>query len=135
MAKGAQGPGGNQGIQGNVVAEVLAVGKGARATKTVTVTGSDKAELATAIDRLQKAIAALPVSPQARAVLATDAGELEKVVQAKKPDAAKVSGLLERISGKVKMLGEITKDVTGIVSPLVKIAGVFHLSTAVLGLL
>ena len=125
----------NEGIQGNVTADVLAVGRNARATKTVTISSQGRAEMDDAIARLNKAIAAMQVPPAAQRALKEDVSRLQSAVSEPEPDHAKVGSILENIAGKLKMVGDITKSTVEIFEPLGKIAGLFHLSLAAIGLL
>jgi hypothetical protein len=129
--KGMQGLAHNEGIIGNVRAKNIAVGRGAKAM----FTEGDRTVVQGHLQDLERAVAALPVTPAARAQLEGDVSKLKDATTASEPDQAKVSGILQTISGKLKMLGDATKGVVEVVQPLVKIAGFFHLSAGVLGLL
>jgi hypothetical protein len=135
MSRLERGRGGNEGIQGNVTAEVLAVGRHASATKTVALADDGRAEVEAALQRLQKAVAALQVSPGAQEMLKADVSQLRHAVAAEEPDKEKVQSVLGTIAGKVKMLGEASEGVIALMEPLGKIAGLFHLSLAAIGLL
>ena|SRR5579871_1208441 len=126
---------GNEGIQGNVTADVVAVGRNARASKTVTLSDQGRIELDQAIAQLHQAIAALQVSPVAQQALKEDVLQLQSAVTEDQPDHSKVGGILENIAGKLKMVGDVTKNAVELFEPLGKIAGLFHLSLAAIGLL
>jgi hypothetical protein len=126
---------GNEGIQGNVTAEVLAVGRNATANKWVTISGENRAEIDDAIARLNKAIGELQITPAAQKSLNSDVAKLQSEAISEKPDPAKVKGLMETIAEKLKLVVEVTKDAVALVEPLGKIAGIFHLSLAAIGLL
>lgn len=126
---------GNEGIQGNVTAEVVAVGRNARASKTVTLSDQGRVELDQAIAQLHQAIAALQVPPAAQQALKEDVSRLQSAATEDQPDHSKVGSILENIAGKLKMVGDVTKNAVALVEPLGKIAGLFHLSLAAIGLL
>jgi hypothetical protein len=126
---------GNEGIQGNVTAEVVAVGRNARAIKITKLSGEDRAELEQAIAQLHKAIEALQIPPAAQETLKADVSRLQTAAASDQPDHDKVGGILENIAGKLKMLGSVTANAVAVFEPLGKIAGLFHLSMAAIGLL
>jgi hypothetical protein len=126
---------GNEGIQGNVTADVVAVGRNARATKTVTLSDQGRVELDQAIAQLHQAIAGLQVPPAAQQALKEDVSRLQRAATEDQPDHSKVGSVLENIAGKLKMVGDVTKNAVELFEPLGKIAGLFHLSLAAIGLL
>ncbi len=106
----------NEGIVGNVTANVLAVGRGATAIQNQGA--PDTAALATAVAELRKAVEALALAPPAREALKSDLDALEKA--GPKPD--RVGGILQSLSGKLKMVGAVLTESTALAVPLGKIA-------------
>jgi hypothetical protein len=136
MSASEQRPSGsNEGIQGNVTAEVVAVGRNARAIKITKLSGEDKAELEQAIAQLHKAIESLKIPTSAQETLKADVSRLQTVAASDKPDRDKVGSILENIAGKLKMVGAVAANTVALFEPLGKIAGLFHLSLAAIGLL
>jgi len=134
-ASGRKPSSGNEGIQGNVTAEVVAVGRNARAIKITKLSGEDRAELEQAIAQLHKAIESLKIPPSAQEALKADVSSLKTVAVSDKPDRDKVGNILENIAGKLKMVGAVVGNTVALFEPLGKIAGLFHLSLAAIGLL
>src|SRR5260370_13660283 len=74
----------NMGIQANnVSAEVIAVGPGARASKSAS---GDPQEVAKAIGQLQSALAALSLEPHAKAGISDDLATLQATAQSNHPE-------------------------------------------------
>jgi hypothetical protein len=113
----------------------VAVGRNARATKTVTLSDQGRVELDQAIAQLHQAIAGLQVPPAAQQALKEDVSRLQRAATEDQPDHSKVGSVLENIAGKLKMVGDVTKNAVELFEPLGKIAGLFHLSLAAIGLL
>lgn len=115
----------NQGIQAqNVTAEVMAVGKGATATK---VAGAGTEELPRLLEELRGGLARLPLSPPAKQALEEDVAKLDKAATSNAPAPERVGGILESLAGKLKMVGVIVGEAAEIAAPIAKIAGLFGL--------
>jgi phosphotransacetylase len=124
----------NEGIQANTVTgDVIAVGRGAQAHKTVLGEG-DRRQLLEAIDQLHQELNKLNVGSVRRDELKQHASEIEQIVTAKQSNPKEVEGVLGRFVQKLKEVGVIVKDVAGLVAPLQTIAALFHVSLASLGL-
>jgi ABC-type transporter Mla subunit MlaD len=125
----------NEGIQANVVkADVLAVGRGARAVNTV-LAESDRQEILTAVRSLQQELGKLNLDkPHLEAVM-QHAEELKRNVAQKQPSPEQVQGSLGTLITKLKQVGVVVKEVSGLVSPIQTIAGLLHLSLSSLGLM
>lgn len=128
-------PSANEGIQANVVkAEVLAVGRGAKAVKTV-LAESDRQEILTAVHSLQQELGKLKLDkPHLEAIL-QHAEELKSSAAQKQPSPEKVQGSLGMLITKLKQVGVVVKEVSGLISPIQTIAGLLHLSLSSLGLM
>ena len=113
--------------------DVIAVGRGAQAHKTV-MAESDRRQLLEAVDKLHHELDKLNVDSTSRNELKQHASEIEQVVSAKQSDPKEVEGALGRFVQRLKEVGVIVKDVAGLVAPLQTIVGLFHLSLASLGL-
>jgi hypothetical protein len=117
----------NSGIQANnVTADVLAVGTGARAVKTVHA-GADAAQLQRLIAELRNGFSQLSLQPQAHAALAEDIASLDQAAkdaaQNKPVRPESVSPILSSIVGKLKMVGVVLGDVAALAEPVKKIVG------------
>jgi hypothetical protein len=116
----------NEGIQAKTVqAEVLAVGRGARAIKSVAA--GDAEALAQAIAQLREAIAGLGLQPAAREVLERDVSALAEDVQSGGTDGGKAESRLRGIADKLKMVGVVLGDVAALAEPVTKIAGLLRI--------
>jgi hypothetical protein len=112
--------GGNEGIIGNVTANVLAVGQGATAIQNQG--SADTAALAGAIGDLRKAIDALGLTAPAREALKSDLDALEKAGKGAEPKPDRIGGILQSLSGKLKMVGTVLAETTALAGPVGKIA-------------
>jgi hypothetical protein len=131
MPKKQSGSFHNEGVYGTVHATNLAIGRGAMAL----FTESDRSAVHSQLQELERAVAALSLPPGPREQLEADVSKLKAEAEAPKPDETKVGGIIATMAGKLKMLGEASKGTLEIVETLTKIAGFFHLSASVLGLL
>lgn len=116
----------NEGIQGSVNAQVVAVGRGASAH--LTNYGSDSAQLLASIEGLQAALASMNLSQPAREAVADDVKRLQETASQPKVEPQKVAGVLESLAGKLKMVGVVLKDAVEIAGPVKQIAALLHLS-------
>ena len=116
----------NEGIQAtNVTADVLAVGRAAKAEKHVWST-ADEGRLAAAIAELRQAVAALPLQPQTRQAIETDLARLEEDKRSP-ADTSVVKHTIEKVVSKLKAVGVIVGDVASLAEPVTKIAGILKL--------
>jgi hypothetical protein len=123
----------NKGIHANnVTAEVLAVGDKAQAVKYSACMPQE--DLSRAISDLRKAIAELNINENARTVVDEDINKLEHEMEKVKPNKAEVGGILQSISGKLKMVGVVLSDTVSLVEPIKKIAGFLGITVKLLGL-
>jgi hypothetical protein len=123
---------GNQGIVGNVNASVVAVGSGATAIQTGRST--DGPALSEAIGELRKAIDALALKPPAREALAGDLDALEKAGKNAAPKPDHIGGILQSLSGKLRMVGVALTETTALAEPLGKIAAALRVTLSFLGI-
>jgi hypothetical protein len=122
----------NEGIQATTVnADVLAVGRGAKATKVVHA--SDQVELLNAVRNLERALAGMSLSDSAKQAVQKDCSKMKEAVQKKQPNSRQVGTLLQHLTRRLKTTGVIIKDVAGLIGPIEKIAGIVHLTLASLG--
>jgi hypothetical protein len=123
----------NEGIQAtNVHAEVLAVGRGARAIKHSV--GYDQA-LFDSLEQLRVAIEDLRLRPQERKAIDEDMGELEVIAEGQRPeDPDRMGKRLQRLVGNLKTVGVVVSEVVGIAEPIRKIAELVRIPLHMLGL-
>jgi hypothetical protein len=125
----------NEGIQANVVkADVLAVGRGAKAVKTVFAEGDRKA-LLEAVAQIHNELDRLNLDPSHRQEVKRHATELERSVTSKQANPKEIEGALGKFIGKLKELGVIVKEAAGLVAPIRVIAGLLHVSLSSLGVI
>lgn len=124
----------NEGIQANtVVAEVQAVGKGAKAEKIVY--GSPQREaLDRAVADLTAALAALKLPAPAAAEVRGDVEALQEATRTETPDKDRVGGLLTSLAGKLKLVGIVLSETIGLGEPLKKIAELMQIPLGKLGI-
>jgi hypothetical protein len=115
----------NEGIQGNVHADVLAVGRGAQATKHIGGLWSD--EMQKAITELRGGFDRIGLEPAARKVLEDDVTGLVAATQRSDPDHQKAQQHLKGIADKLKMVGIMLSDVAALAEPVKKIAEIIRL--------
>ena len=125
--------GSNEGIQGDVKAEVLAVGRGAQAVKVVQGP-LDSEALESILGDMRAAIAALQLTPIAHETLNRDLGQLEEAVKTPKPDRDRIGGVLTNLAGKLKMVGVVLTDGLALGESFKKIAAMVHLPLRALGI-
>lgn len=122
----------NEGIQAdNVKAEVMAVGRGARAYKqTIAAPG----ELARAIDQLGSALEALKLQPHAQAAITEDLTTLRTVAESNQAEPERAGNALQSLVGKLKMVGVVLSEVVALSEPVRKIAELLSVPLHLLGL-
>jgi hypothetical protein len=122
----------NEGIQANnVTADILAVGRGAKAIKIVR-SAAEAHELIKAIRELQQGLDELNLNPTAREVVEEDITELENIVILKHPDPEEIERLLKSMANKLKMVGVILAEVIALSTPISKIVKILGLSLKVM---
>ena len=114
----------NYGIAGNVRAKAVAVGTGARATVNET-SSEGRGKLEAAIQELHAQLAALQISPAAHELVAGDVEKLRQLSPSDTAAPAHVSGILERLIEKLKMVNVAVETVAPLGGPLKAIAGLF----------
>ena len=124
----------NEGIQGNVQAEVVAAGHGAKATKNVYTGSVNQAGLDSVLSELTKAIGALELPTLAADTLKKDVEELEDAARKPEPNRDRVKSVLESLSGKLKMVGVVLTETAALGAPLLKIAKLFQIQLTPFGL-
>jgi hypothetical protein len=124
----------NEGIQATTVnAEVIAVGHGAKASKT-TYGGDDQEKLGQAVQQLRSALEALQLQAHAKTAIEEDLKDLQFAVQSKEPKADQVSQILQGIGGKLKMVGVVLTDALALSEPITQIAHLLQIPLRLLGL-
>jgi signal recognition particle subunit SEC65 len=125
----------NEGIRAStVIADVLAVGRNARAEKTV-IEQADRKKLSEAVARLDQELESLAVRNPQLADIRENAQELSRSTSQDEVDPRHVQGVLGRLASKLKEGGVVVKEVAGLIAPIKAIAGVLDLSLIGLGLL
>jgi hypothetical protein len=123
----------NEGIQGNVQADVVAVGKGAQAVKVVHE-AFDRGALQAALRQMRAEIAGLQLSPLEHETLQHDLGHLDEQVKAPEPDRDRIGGLLAGLAAKLKLVGVVLTEGVGLGESFKKISVLLHLSLKALGI-
>jgi hypothetical protein len=122
----------NRGIVAHTVsADVMAVGKGARATKTVHAENDEA--LRAQVDALRAAIDALKLSSPQRKALEEDVAGLSEAA-GPKPESDKARTHLRSICDKLKMVGIATRDVVGLAESMRRIANMLQIPLHFLGM-
>jgi len=123
----------NKGIQAKTVtAEVLAVGDNAYAVKHVT--DAPHNDFLKVISDFRKAIDGINLDRNARAVVEEDIKKLESATKKETVDKAEVGGILQSISGKLKMVGVVLTETASLVEPVKKVASFLGTTVKLLGL-
>ena len=124
----------NEGIQADSVsAEVLAVGRNAKATKIVK-SAADSQKLLDALSELRQGLESLNLNAPAAAAVQEDVTTLENTIKQDQPDKPEVESILRGIAGKLKMVGIVLSEVIALSSPVSKIAAILSLSLKSIGL-
>lgn len=118
---------GNRGIIATTVtAEVLAVGENASATQSRLPI--DLNQFRTALGELRDAVEALKLPENTKSTLRDHVGQLEHEAGKSSPDRGQIERLLGAIASSAKMLGEFVSNVTIVLGPVAKIAGLFGIT-------
>jgi hypothetical protein len=115
----------NYGIAGNVRAKAVAVGTGARASVHETTSAEGREKLEAAIQELHSQLAALRISPAAHELVVGDVEKLRQLTPGDTAAPAHVSGILERLVEKLKMVNVAVETVAPLGGPLKAIAALF----------
>ena len=120
----------NEGIHANTVtADVLAVGRGARAEKTVIANGDQRA-LLDAIAALRAGIDRLQLPAAVTRPIAEDVAALERESQQKASSPEAAAGRITSIMTKLKAAGVVISDVATLVEPIGKIVSLLRIAVA-----
>jgi hypothetical protein len=115
----------NYGIAGNVQAKAVAVGTGAKASVHETTSSEGREKLEAAVQVLHAQLAALRISPAAHELVAGDVEKLRQLTPGDRAAPAHVSGILERLTGKLKMVNVAVEAAAPLCAPLKAIAALF----------
>jgi hypothetical protein len=97
-----------EGIQADsVTADVMAVGRGAKATKVVIGSSEETKALADAVEALRAGLDTLDLDAEQRGVVDEDVEALEGAVKQEQLDVDKVGGALRNLQSKLKMVGVV----------------------------
>jgi len=123
----------NEGIQAtHVSAEVLAVGRNARALKYTDSTSNQQA-LLQAVEQLRQGLQSLSLPSHAQAAIDDDMTKLQSAAESRDPQDDAVGHILEGLSGKLKMVGIVLSEAVNLSEPLKKIAELLHVPLHFLG--
>jgi hypothetical protein len=126
--------GANEGIQANVVkADVLAVGRGAQAIKSV-LSDSDRKDLVGAVAQLTQQVKSLNLDKVQVEELSKHAHEIERAVAKPRVDPKEVQSAMGKFLDHLKQVGVALKEVAGFVAPIETMAKLLHISLSSLGL-
>lgn len=118
------GNGNNTGIQvhgGYISADVVAVGNGAQAMKTVR-TGIDPQDLMRLLGELRDALMTSIADPQTRAILGKDVETIAGEARKPEPDRDLLGRTLATLSDKIKLLGNAVTGTDALIGALKKIS-------------
>jgi hypothetical protein len=130
MSKGNSAGSTNEGIQGSVTAEVVAVGRGARATKVVNSEQSEATDKAVA--ELRAAIEKLTISPDLSREVSKSLHAIDTEARKDRADAGHVKSHLGAILGALKTAGVVAADIAAIAGPIKTIATLFGITLPLL---
>lgn len=124
----------NEGIQADTVtADVLAVGRGAKAVKTVHG-NAESEKLLAAVQSLRSQLDNLPLTKPQRDDLDQHAQTLEHVASSKPANSPEAQSAFAKFLDKLKDVGVVVKETAELVAPIKTIAALVHLSLTALGL-
>ncbi len=125
---------GNEGIQAtNVTADVFAVGRGAKAIKTVQG-NADNEKLVAAIRSLRSELDNLPLTKPQRDEIDHHAQALEQAAASKPSSSPETQGAFAKLVTILKDTGVVLKETAALAAPIQTIAGLLHLSLSALGI-
>lgn len=124
-----------EGIQAETVqADVMAVGRGAKASKVVMGGDVDKQKLAKAFEELRQALNSLNLNATQQQLVEDDVHKLEEVTQKQPPDAQEAGSLLKSIVDKIKMAGIVLTEAVAFANAVRKLTELLGASLGGLGL-
>jgi hypothetical protein len=124
----------NEGIQANnVTADVLAVGRGAKAVKTVHG-NTDTEKLLAAMSAVRAQLDNLPLTKPQRDAVEQHAQDFERIAASKPANSPETQGAFAKFMEKLKDVGIAVKETADLVAPIKTIAGLVHLSLVAFGL-
>ncbi len=125
---------GNEGIRAtNVTADVLAVGRGAKAIKTVQG-NADNEKLVAAIRSLRSELDNLPLTKPQRDEIDHHAQALEQAAASKPSNSPATQGAFAKLVTILKDTCVVLKETAALAAPIQTIAGLLHLSLSALGI-
>ena len=126
----------NEGIQANNVnADVLAVGRGASASKSV-ISNSDgmREELLSALTEIRAAVVDLLEDVPARTEIEVEIDVVEEIVKKDEIAVDAVDGALAKVASKLDGAGVVLSKASAMIEPIKKIGKLIGLSLKFLGL-
>jgi len=122
-------------IATNVSANVLAVGTAASAVQNVQQFGPQiQAEAQQLLSQFRTELERVLNDPERRAFVEEETKQLEKTLKEDAPSVDKISGLLESISKKLRLVGVVVANVQALAAPLGALAKMLRVPLHVLGL-
>lgn len=115
----------NYGIAGNVKARAVAVGTGARASVNEPTSSEGREKLDAAIKELSTQLAALRLAPAAHESVLSDVDSLRPLGPGDQEVRPHVSGILERLTEKLKMVNVAVEAISPLGGALKAIAALF----------
>lgn len=122
MTKTNEGTQVNRGIIGNVQADAVAVGTGARAVSHRTASPRSQREFDAALSGLREQIAQLSIPPAGMDALTADLDTLKELSAQPRPSPDRAAALVDGIVGKLKMVGVVVEAVKPFAQPIKTIA-------------
>jgi hypothetical protein len=123
--KAKRTPSGNQGIIGNVRADAVAVGTGARAVSNRTSAGFSREHFDAALVDLREQIGKLSMPAAGMEALRADLDKLKELSAQAKPAPERAATLLDAIVGKLKMVGVVVETMKPFAEPIKAIARLY----------
>jgi hypothetical protein len=100
-----------EGIQAETVqADVMAVGRGAKASKVITGAHVDSQEFAKAVEELRQALGSLNLNATQQGLVEEDVQELEEAAKKQQPDVQGAGSMLQSIVDKIRMAGIVVTE-------------------------
>lgn len=122
----------NEGIQAtNVRADVLAVGRNAKAIKKIS---GDRGDLREALAELQRRIQALDLSGPAKSQIVENVAALKNAAETPGTAPADSRSRLQAVVGGLKTAGVILSEAASLTDPLTRIAGMLRVPLHLLGM-
>jgi hypothetical protein len=100
-----------EGIQAETVqADVMAVGRGAKASKVITGAHVDSQEFVKAVEELRQALGSLNLNATQQGLVEEDVQELEEAAKKQQPDVQGAGSVLQSIVDKIRMAGIVVTE-------------------------